>query len=848
MSSNKKTMAKGRFTLYVERNMGELSRFMVYAVLEWVLIILLFIDGFFAFVANEFAKLFELRYPCWLCTRIDHILVNRGRDFYYNDSICESHKKDVSYLAYCHNHKRLSDIRKMCEACLLSFATEKESDFDTYKSLVGILHKDLECLVEDDEHQIQLSVPAARTWEDAGSIEKSKDSMTIGCSCCGAPLKLSSASSYSKAKSVSGLAQAPTPSPRAPPGRNDDNPGLDLPPIRYPELKFMSDNESELPEDEYGTHTKNQKEDPKAATFPLLSEGDELTDDANRTPIYGRGNRFFGIPLSDSAQNSPRVAMRISKKSPLEKSEFALESVDGNLPNDADCDSILHRLKRQVRVDRKSLMALYMELDEERSASAVAANNAMAMITRLQAEKAAVQMEALQYQRMMEEQAEYDQEALEATYDLLAKRDDDLRVLEAEIEAYREKYGLLKEFVYKDQDEAGECGTPLSVKYGANNMQNDQAGSAKEENADAALGESLKPLKGEKTYLLGRFKKLDKMRNSSSNGFLPDGLNEDEIGNGNKAALTRQLSLLSHLSDRVKALESDTGFLEYAAKTLEKHSEGTKLLTEITQNLQKLRHLVNLPTEEQNKTPPAEQKKEQNKTHPEEKKKTHPEEQKKEQGKAPVEEQKNEQSKTPLEEQKKEQTKTPPEEQKNEHGKMPLEEQNNTHPEEQKKTPAEEQKEQNKKPPEEQNKMLPEEQKNERSKTPSEEQSKTPLDEQKKEQSKTPSEEQNKTLPEEQKNEQSKTPSEEQSKTPLEEQKKEQNNTPMEEQMKEQSKIPSEEQKNEQSKTPSEEQNEQKKTLSDEQNKIPPEEQNKTSPEEQKKQQKDLTSIVKSWF
>jgi hypothetical protein len=44
--------------------------------------------------------------------------------------------------------------------------------------------------------------------------------------------------------------------------------------------------------------------------------------------------------------------------------------------------------------------------------SAVAANNVMAMITRLQAEKAVVQMEALQYQRMMEEQAEYDQDAI----------------------------------------------------------------------------------------------------------------------------------------------------------------------------------------------------------------------------------------------------------------------------------------------------------------------------------------------------------------------------------------------------------------------------------------------------
>ncbi|KAK7309669.1 hypothetical protein RJT34_06586 [Clitoria ternatea] len=74
--------------------------------------------------------------------------------------------------------------------------------------------------------------------------------------------------------------------------------------------------------------------------------------------------------------------------------------------------------KKQVRLDRKSLM----ELDEERSASAVAANNAMAMINRLQADKAAVRMESLQYQRMMEEQAEYDEEVLQATNEMLLKR------------------------------------------------------------------------------------------------------------------------------------------------------------------------------------------------------------------------------------------------------------------------------------------------------------------------------------------------------------------------------------------------------------------------------------------
>ncbi|KAL4578547.1 hypothetical protein LXL04_014671 [Taraxacum kok-saghyz] len=69
-------------------------------------------------------------------------------------------------------------------------------------------------------------------------------------------------------------------------------------------------------------------------------------------------------------------------------------------------------------------MKLSMELDEERSAAAVAANNAMAMITRLRAEKASVQMEALQYQRMMEEHVEYDKEAIKILNDLLAKRDE----------------------------------------------------------------------------------------------------------------------------------------------------------------------------------------------------------------------------------------------------------------------------------------------------------------------------------------------------------------------------------------------------------------------------------------
>ncbi|KAH7550393.1 hypothetical protein ACOSP7_024311 [Xanthoceras sorbifolium] len=428
-------MTKRSFRCFVEQELGKFPHFLLYAALEWVLIILLFIDGFLAFVANEFAKFFELRIPCLLCTRIDHVLVHRNPDFYYNESICECHKKDVSSLAYCHVHKKVSDIRKMCEACLLSFATEKSSDCDTYKSLVGILHKDLELLVDDD-YEVQLTLPCGK-----------KDEMVQTencCSCCGEPLKVKS---HAKAKNSNLTSLAPTPSPRVSflGSRNDETRNLELPHIRYTELKFMSYNETEVPEDEDGSNSlslhKQFREDVKV---PLLTDAEDMNED-NKTPNFVRGNRFFGIPLTDSAQNSPRWTTRLPKKLTLEKVEDARESVEGQGQNEADGDSIFYHLKRQVRLDRKSLLDLYMELDEERSASAVAANNAMAMITRLQADKAAVQMEALQYQRMMEEQAEYDQEALQATKDLLAKREEEIKEIEAELEIYREKYGCLDE-------------------------------------------------------------------------------------------------------------------------------------------------------------------------------------------------------------------------------------------------------------------------------------------------------------------------------------------------------------------------------------------------------------------
>ncbi|PIN22657.1 hypothetical protein CDL12_04641 [Handroanthus impetiginosus] len=242
-----------------------------------------------------------------------------------------------------------------------------------------------------------------------------------------------------------------------------------------------------------------------------------------------------------------------------------------------------------------------MELDEERSASAVAANNVMAMITRLQAEKAAVQMEAQQYQRMMEEQAEYDEEALQVMRDMLLKREDDIKALESELELYREKYGPIKrvgsEICEVDADDdyqeiKSHSFSSFSEKsdsgslYGGDQYENDRQ------------EESCLDFEGERSYLLGllidleRKMKADEGLDSSEISIMKDG---DDQGRGNKtkATLTREVPLIK---ERLRPI----GFLKHAAMTLQRGGEGTKLLAEIAQHLRKLGQSVKSPSVDSN--------------------------------------------------------------------------------------------------------------------------------------------------------------------------------------------------------------------------------------------------------
>ncbi|KAF9625276.1 hypothetical protein IFM89_020862 [Coptis chinensis] len=99
----------------------------------------------------------------------------------------------------------------------------------------------------------------------------------------------------------------------------------------------------------------------------------------------------------------------------------------------------IDHLKSVLKEERRARCAIYEELEEERSANAVAAKQTMEMITRLQEEKAVVRLEALQYQRMMDEQSEYDQEALQLLNELVVKVEKEKHELQMELELCRKK-------------------------------------------------------------------------------------------------------------------------------------------------------------------------------------------------------------------------------------------------------------------------------------------------------------------------------------------------------------------------------------------------------------------------
>ncbi|XP_022149137.1 protein FLOURY 1-like [Momordica charantia] len=82
-----------------------------------------------------------------------------------------------------------------------------------------------------------------------------------------------------------------------------------------------------------------------------------------------------------------------------------------NDSEDAEFDVI--RLRKLVKIERKYKKEALEELEKERMAAATSAEEAMAMIFRLQHEKSAIEIQAKHFSRMMEQRQQYDQDVIE---------------------------------------------------------------------------------------------------------------------------------------------------------------------------------------------------------------------------------------------------------------------------------------------------------------------------------------------------------------------------------------------------------------------------------------------------
>lgn len=107
-------------------------------------------------------------------------------------------------------------------------------------------------------------------------------------------------------------------------------------------------------------------------------------------------------------------------------------------------------LRKLVKMERERYVAACAEIEKERVAASSAAEEAMAMILRLQNEKSSIEIEANQFRRMVEERQEYDHEVIESLRWDVVQLESQKSFLEEELGIFKEK---LREFMRDDEIE-----------------------------------------------------------------------------------------------------------------------------------------------------------------------------------------------------------------------------------------------------------------------------------------------------------------------------------------------------------------------------------------------------------
>ncbi|GAB2219395.1 hypothetical protein Droror1_Dr00007030 [Drosera rotundifolia] len=141
---------------------------------------------------------------------------------------------------------------------------------------------------------------------------------------------------------------------------------------------------------------------------------------------------------------------------------FVNEDGDGERKmEDCDEDEIFDviALRKLVKVQRRRADAAQIELEKERMASATAADEAMAMIMRLQSEKSSLRIGVNELQRLAEEKQVHDHEVIQSLQWIIMKHESERSLLEDQLRLCREK---LKVYEKSDEGDRFDCCRPTT--------------------------------------------------------------------------------------------------------------------------------------------------------------------------------------------------------------------------------------------------------------------------------------------------------------------------------------------------------------------------------------------------
>ncbi|KAJ8539727.1 hypothetical protein K7X08_013979 [Anisodus acutangulus] len=182
---------------------------------------------------------------------------------------------------------------------------------------------------------------------------------------------------------------------------------------------------------DYGRSSSVLSYDPPYEEFPLCPQSPPSIneEDGGHPPLVMRLDHRDCFELNGYPDEVEHI----------EKNFASIEELkhNGELGSNFDEKNRIRLLERALEHEQEARAALCIELEKERNAAASAADEAMAMILRLQEEKASIEMDARQYQRLIEEKSAFEAEEMNILTEILVRTEREKHFLEKELEVYR---------------------------------------------------------------------------------------------------------------------------------------------------------------------------------------------------------------------------------------------------------------------------------------------------------------------------------------------------------------------------------------------------------------------------